>query len=143
MPFDRSSRARAWITIAILAMLGCTSATDENDTTIDLIGSWTYAATQSGSSVRIDGTLVIDEQNGASFTGEFTGHLRDAQGEITNIDGIASGRSFGDDAIDFDLILAGLERRHVGRLARPDSIDGTWAQQNGNSTSGAFTLTRP
>lgn len=129
--------------VAAAALFGCSSATDDGGPAANVRGTWTYSATQSGSATLLEGGLVIDEQNGAAFTGQFNGQLRDDAGVITNADGIASGRAFGADAIDFDLIVNGVERRHVGRIAG-NSVSGTWAQQNGTaSISGAFVLTRP
>lgn len=136
--------ARTLIVGASVISIACSSTTDDGDAAADLHGAWNYSAAQTGTAVLLEGTFVIDERTGAVFTGQFNGRVRDAQGVITNITGIASGRTFGDDAVDFDLIVNGNERRHVGRIARADSIGGTWAQQSGAApVSGSFILTRP
>jgi len=140
----RSMPTRLLCAAAAVTIAGCSSATDDGGTVADLRGSWIYSATQAGAATLLEGSFIIDEQDGSTFSGQFNGHVRDAQGVISNLDGVASGRAFGDAAIDFDLIANGVERRHVGRIARTDSVGGTWAQQNGAaSASGSFTLKRP
>jgi len=132
-----------FIVVAAGMAAACTSTTDGGDADIDLVGVWTYAATESASSARLEGTLVIDEQGGTVFSGQFNGRVRDADGMVSDLDGIVSGRAFGGQAIDFDLFLNGTERRHVGKIANDGSIAGSWAQQSGAASfSGSFSLRR-
>jgi len=128
--------------VALVLLAACASSTDEGGAALELRGTWNYMATQAGSAAVLDGTVVIDRQDGVTFSGQFNGHVHDPDGIITDVDGVVSGRAFGKDAVDFDLFISGAERRHVGRIARADSIGGTWAQQSAAaSISGAFSLT--
>ena len=51
-----------------------------------------------------------------------------------------SGRVIGEQDVDFDIMLEGVSRRHVGRI-RADTIDGSWVQF-GNGRSGSFRAVR-
>lgn len=137
--FRRMLRSLAGVCTLLAA---CSSSTGPDDSNVNLRGSWNYSANQTGTSALLEGTFTIDQQTGAAFSGQFNGRVRDAQGTITNIAGIASGHTYGNDAIDFDLVVNGVARRHVGRIAEQNSIAGTWAQQTGTTAVGAFVLTR-
>ena len=121
--------------------LGCSSSTGNDATTVDVRGTWSFAATQVAPTLEISGELRIERQDGATLSGVLETRERAVDGTIRNRVGTISGRVL-ESAVDFDVFSDAQPRRHVGRV-RNDSITGTWAQSSGGTpVTGAFTAHR-
>lgn len=130
--------------VAAAAFLGCLFACGspvEGEAAPDVRGTWSYSATQVSPEAELTGTLTVTRQRGVTFEAQLEAQERDAQGNVSTRSGIVSGRTLGEDGIDFDAFLDFGPRRHVGRL-RGDSITGTWAEFDGRSLTGTFTARR-
>jgi hypothetical protein len=143
----RTRLALAPIAFAGISMLtACLKSTAPQASTIDLDGSWHYAAVQNGP-VRetLDGTMTISNESGTSFQGQmvFTG-VNSQTGLSRVLSGSVSGSESGPDVIDFDANVESPARRHVGRIVA-DTITGTWiggTSTDGTMSSGTFKLER-
>ena len=137
-----SARLPALLLIALLAMVACESPTGATGDAVDVTGSWKFEASQTGSALRIDGTLVLAEQEGSAFTGSLQIREVDAQGIARIRSGLVTGQMLDGMTMDFDALLDDAARRHVGTL-RGDSVSGSWLQAEGSaSINGRFTATR-
>jgi hypothetical protein len=88
----------------------------------------------------LNGTLVIGQQSGASFQGSLEVTSTSAEtGEVQSFAGTVSGSAPTVGAIDFDVFLEPLPRRHVARLVG-DTLSGTWVRLSGQGVvaSGTF-----
>ena len=126
---------------AAIAVAGCTTPTDTSPTNVQLTGSWRYTGVQtSGSRITYDGTLTLSQPSGRTFSGGLDAQAQDAQGIVTRVNGVVSGRVVAESSVDFDLQLPDEIRRHVGSVSA-DTIKGSWA--NSDLTSlGTFTAVR-
>lgn len=122
----------------VLALAACSSATDNDIGARSMLGTWSYDAIQSSPSLTVRGTLRIDQQSGAEFSGVATFSETDVQGTIRNRTGQLSGRVIGANAVDFDIFIEESSRRHVAGV-HMDSMSGTWARTASNPpVSGSF-----
>ena len=133
--------ARSFCSLLVIAAAACASPVDQSEGGPDLLGRWSYSATQAAPATQLSGTLTVVRQEGASFDARLEVQERDAQGNLRNWSAVVSGRTVGTEVIDFDVYENLLARRHVGRV-RGDSIMGTWAQLDAAPRSGTFTSRR-
>ena len=133
-------RLRPWLAAFALAA-ACTTPTDTSPTELNLVGAWRYTGAQtSGQRVTYDGTLTISQQSGRTFSGGLDAQAVSAQGLVTRVNGVVSGRVLSTSSVDFDLQSIDDVRRHVGTVAA-DTLKGSWA--NGDlSLLGVFTAVR-
>ncbi len=118
----------------------CVTTTDPSADVADLRGTWHYSGEQTAPALAMDGTLVIESQSGALITGRLSWEEQ-AVGGGPRIDGGAvTGRVIDHSDVDFDVLVAGDERRHVGRLTA-DTIRGAWVQVS-SGRSGEFVAVR-
>jgi hypothetical protein len=142
-------RARAagilLLAVAVLALGACLQPTDTGVSSVSLAGRWQYSAVQTGvSGGTLNGTLVIGQQSGASFQGSLEVTSTSAEtGEIRSFAGTVSGSAPVVGAIDFDVFLEQMPRRHVAQLIG-DTLSGTWLRlsEQGLSASGTFSAHR-
>ena len=129
-----------WLAAVALAA-ACSTPTDTSATTVSLVGAWRYAGAQtSGTRVTYDGTLTITQQSGRTFSGGLDAQAVSAQGMVTRVNGVVSGRVLSSNSVDFDLQSVDDVRRHVGTISA-DTLKGSWA--NGDlSLLGVFTAVR-
>ena len=133
--------SRAIGILALSLAAACSSPTDTSPTSVQLMGNWHYTAAQtSGSRVTYDGTLMITQQAGRTFSGGLDVQATSPQGTVVRVNGVVSGRIVSTASVDFDLQLTDDVRRHVGSVAG-DTIKGTWATAD-LATLGAFTAVR-
>jgi hypothetical protein len=135
------SRRRAWLLVAgLVALAGCDLSTGPEGEVADVTGSWSYSGEQSAPSLTLEGTLVLASQSGAVIGGQLNWEEHDPQGGVRLDGGPVSGRVIGLADVDFDVLLPGGERRHVGRISA-DTIRGAWIQTS-TGTSGEFLAVR-
>lgn len=120
----------------LLATSACASPVDQTEGP-NILGVWSYSATQVTPAAQLTGTLTVVRQEGSSFDARVEVQERDPQGTVRNWSAVVSGRTVGEDVVDFDVFSDVLARRHVGRLSG-DSITGTWAQLDAAPRSGTF-----
>ncbi|MGQ0813262.1 MAG: hypothetical protein ACT4O1_02220 [Gemmatimonadota bacterium] len=105
----------------------CGSATDAGSDAHDVRGVWSYTAVQASPALNVRGSLRIDQQSGADFSGTAEFRETDVQGTMRDRSGQLSGRVVGGSAVDFDVFIDDAPRRHVASL-QADSMLGTWAR---------------
>jgi len=122
-PFRRVRR------LALLAPLalstGCSFATDPQEEVADVRGTWHYSGDQAAPALTLEGTLTINAQTADVIAGQLSWQEQDPGGGTRVDGGPVSGRVIGLADVDFDVLLPGSERRHVGRISG-DSIRGAW-----------------
>lgn len=129
---------RRLLTLAILLIAACDSVTDTGASARDVRGVWSYSGSQTSPSLSISGTLQIDQQDGAEFSGTVTFDEADVQGTRRNRTGPLTGRVLGGTAVDFDIFIDEGSRRHVAGMTS-DSMSGTWARTGTNPpVTGSF-----
>ncbi len=121
--------------LAVLAQ-GCELSGATTPNAREVVGVWEFTATQSAPATTLTGELVISGQSSGLFTGIANWDERDGLGAVVSSGGPLMGRVLTESDVDFDVTIAGIERRHVGRLVA-DTITGTWAQAS-NGRSGQF-----
>jgi outer membrane biogenesis lipoprotein LolB len=118
----------------------CALATDATADVADLRGTWRFTGEQTAPALTMTGSLVIESQSGDMVTGRLSWEEQ-AVGGGTRLDGgSVTGRVIGWTDVDFDVLLASGERRHVGRLSA-DTVRGAWVQLS-TSASGEFVAVR-
>jgi hypothetical protein len=136
---------RIFFGLALLSVIGCLQPTDTGVSSISLAGRWQYSATEAGASPRtLNGTLIIAQQSGASFEGSLSVSSTNAEtGETQSLAGTVSGSAPKAGAIDFDVSLEQLPRRHVGQLVG-ETLTGTWLRlsEQGVAATGTFSARR-
>lgn len=137
--------ARVFFGLALLSLIGCLQPTDTGVSSVSLAGHWQYSATEAGASARtLNGTLVISQQSGASFQGTLSVSSTNTEtGETQSLAGTVSGSAPKAGAIDFDVSLEQLPRRHVGQLVG-ETLTGTWLRlsEQGVAATGTFSARR-
>lgn len=133
-------RLSLWLA-ALAVAAACTTPTDTSPTQVNLVGAWRYTGAQtSGARVTYNGTLAITQQSGRTFSGGLDAQAVSAQGIVTRVNGVVSGRVLSGNSVDFDLQSTDDVRRHVGTVSA-DTLKGSWA--NGDlSLLGVFTAVR-
>jgi hypothetical protein len=136
---------RLLLPLTLLSLAACLQPTDTEISSVSLTGRWQYSAVQTGvSGGTMNGTLVIGQQSGASFQGSLAVTSTSAEtGEIRSLAGTVSGSAPALEAIDFDVFLEQLPRRHVAKLSG-STLSGTWVKpfDGGVSASGTFSANR-
>ena len=134
-----------FLALSLIPLAACLQPTDTGVASVSLAGRWQYSAVQSGvSGGTMTGTLVIGQLSGSSFHGSLEVTSTSAEtGEIRNIAGTLSGSTTALGAIDFDVFLEQLPRRHVAQLTG-NTLSGTWLRlsEGGVSASGTFSAHR-
>lgn len=120
-----------------LVTSACASPVDQEGGGPDVLGTWSYSATQVAPTAQLTGTLTVVRQQGSSFDAQLEVQERDLQGNVRNWSAVVAGRTVGAYVIDFDVFVEVMARRHVGRVSG-DSITGTWAQLDTGPRSGTF-----
>lgn len=133
------------LALTLLPLTACLQPTDTGVASVSLAGRWQYSAVQTGAAGgTMNGTLVIGQQTGAGFQGSLEVTSTSAEtGEIRSLAGTVSGSAPAVGAIDFDVFLEQLPRRHVAHLAG-NTLSGTWLRlsEGGVSASGTFSAHR-
>jgi hypothetical protein len=123
-----------------LALAGCSFTTEPAGEVADVRGSWQYSGEQTAPVLTLEGTLNIAAQSGDMVSGQLSWEERDPGGGTLVRGGPVSGRVIGTTDVDFDVLLAGTERRHVGRITR-DTIRGAWVEVS-SGRNGEFLAVR-
>jgi hypothetical protein len=141
----RAGLYTAMLRSAALALVAgsCASSTDAGTPGVDLRGTWSYTATQNASPVNVTGSLIIEERNGARFSGHIAVRETDASGVEAARAGAVSGATLQANSVDFDAFFENTARRHVGRLTA-DTMTGGWVRivSASETTSGTFRAVR-
>jgi hypothetical protein len=139
-----SSRRGLLLALGIAVLAGCLQPTDTGVSSVSVAGRWRYSAVQTGPlGETLEGTMIIS-QSGSSFQGSLSVTSTSAEtGEIRSLAGTVSGSAATASAIDFDVSLEQMPRRHVGQLAG-DMLSGTWLRPSdqGVAASGTFSARR-
>jgi hypothetical protein len=133
--------ARAMLAGIVIA--GCKTPVDCSGLPpVRVLGAWSYSATQSSpTTANLAGALEITGQCGSTLSGTLDVTETDAQGSRRRM-GTVSGLAVDSVTVDFDVFLATVGRRHLGRIAG-DSIRGTWIEPGDVGTaSGSFVAVR-
>lgn len=134
-----------FLTLTLMPLAACLQPTDTGSASVSVAGRWRYSAVQTGASGgTMSGTLVIGHQSGPGFQGSLEAISTSAEtGEIRSVAGTVSGSATAVGAIDFDVFLEQVPRRHVAQLAG-NTLSGTWLRlsESGVSASGTFAAHR-
>jgi hypothetical protein len=142
-----SRLARSLAVAILLAASACLKSTEPQPSTLQLNGTWSYAAVQTGPvQETLSGTLTISRESGTSFQGRLVLLGTNSQtGETRPLNGLVSGSESAGNVIDFDFDadVETTPRRHVGQIVA-DTITGTWIGEgsNGAMSSGTFRVER-
>ena len=107
-------------------------------------GSWEYSGTQEiPQSAVLSGSLSLYavSSSPAAFEGGASLSEVAPNGQLRELHGIAGGSIYSDSIVDFDIVVLGIARRHVGIL-RGDSIAGSWLSADGGAAGGKFNMRR-
>ncbi|MBP7551068.1 MAG: hypothetical protein KA761_12340 [Gemmatimonadaceae bacterium] len=134
----RSLRALRSATLFIPALIacGCSFPTDPAGEVADVRGTWHYSGDQAAPALTLDGTLLISTQRDDVISGQLSWQEQGVAGGVRSDGGPVSGRVIEDSDVDFDVLLAATERRHVGRIVG-DTIRGAWIEVS-SGRSGNF-----
>lgn len=138
-------RGVRWLETSVVALVAfvfgaCTMSTEASTDVADLRGSWHFTGDQTAPALSMDGTLVIESQQGDLVSGRLSWQEQVVGGGTRLDGGPVTGRVIDRSDVDFDVLMAGGERRHVGRLSA-DTMRGAWVQVTTGS-SGAFVAVR-
>jgi len=139
-------RARLVVLSAVSLLTACLQPTDTQVDSVSLAGRWQYTAQQNGTTITmLAGTMIIEQHAGAAgFQGYLNVVSTSAEtGEGRSVAGTLSGSAASANAVDFDVFLEPVARRHVAHLAG-DMLTGTWVRvaDDGLSASGSFSAKR-
>lgn len=131
---------RAVAMAVVLALAACTGSTDTGPPPVVLTGSWGYAGTQVVPTAQLVGTLVVSSQAGHTFSGIFSATQSGFGIPTAVLNGTVQGTAVSGDALDFNVIVNGVTRRHFG-LIHGDSVVGNWQDQDNTSgLAGSFRM---
>lgn len=125
---------------AVFVSGACTLSTEASTDVADLRGTWHFTGDQTAPALAMDGSLVIEAQSGDVVSGRLSWQEQVVGGGTRVDGGPVTGRVIDRSDVDFDVLMAGGERRHVGRLSA-DTMRGAWVQVSTGS-SGAFVAVR-
>jgi len=125
---------------AVLVASGCNFVTTDDREAADLRGRWSYVGTQATPQLELSGELLITVQTGSQVEGTATWEERDPVGNVELAAGNVFGRAIGFSDVDFDIVGATSDRRHVARLVA-DTMVGIWVEGVGGAT-GEFRAVR-
>ena len=138
--FPFAARASARL-LVIMVTLACGAGTEPGAPGVQLLGRWRYeAAQQSPVPATVEGSVQIEGQDGDSFGGSFDAIESSTTGS-RRVTGIISGIALDAATLDFDVLIDGAARRHVGEL-RGDTIEGAWMEVRSGGASGSFRAVR-
>ena len=127
--------------LAMTLALSCSGGTEPGAPPVALVGTWSYeAAQQAPMPTTIAGSLAIEGQDGDAFTGSFDAIESSAAGSRRTT-GIVTGIALDAVTLDFDILIDGVERRHVGEI-RDNAIEGAWVEMRSGGASGSFRAVR-
>jgi hypothetical protein len=135
-----SRHLRAALLLLPLVGAACLGTTEPGTGARDLRGAWRYTADQVAPTLQLSGDLVIETQRGGEMAGRLAWEERDGSGAVTVTGGALTGLMLGTADVDFDVLLAGGARRHVGRLVA-DTMTGSWVEP-ARGRSGSFRAVR-
>ena len=135
----RTLRVAAALALLFLGV-GCDLSTSPNGDVADLEGTWQYSGDQAAPSLTLGGTLLIQSQSGDVVSGQLSWVEADGLGGSLSRGGAVSGLVIETTDVDFDVILPGGNRRHVGSIAG-DTIRGAWLEVV-SGKSGTFLAVR-
>ena len=129
-----------------LGLSSCVGATDTGKTGASVTGRWSYVASQSSpSTASLQGALTITNQTGSGVGGSLDFVETDSRGVQRRLAGPVNGHTVDSLTLDFEQIVDGMTRRHVGSVKK-DSITGTWIELptagGAISASGSFRAKR-
>lgn len=116
-----------WPALLLPFAVACAFSTEPAGEVADVVGSWQYSGDQTAPALTLEGTLSIAAQSGEMVSGQLSWEEQAPGGGVVLRGGPVSGRVIGTSDIDFDVLLAGTERRHVGRISG-DTIRGAWVE---------------
>jgi hypothetical protein len=134
-----AGRATAFL-LTLLSTSACIDTATDASTVADVRGTWRYVGSQQAPAVQLNGTLIIEEQEGDLLSGRANWEERTAQGMVQSVAGAVSGRVIELTDVDFDVRIGTDTRRHVARISG-DTLRGTWVLIGGGRT-GEFTAVR-
>jgi len=130
-------------TLALLTLGLCAACTLPGEPAAEsaiVRGQWALTGTQAAPQATLSGTLMVQSQSGDLVSGTAAWDERDSFGVVRSAGGSLSGRVIGEQDVDFDILMDGVVRRHVGRL-RADTMEGSWVQLSDGRT-GSFRAVR-
>ena len=140
-----SPPALSALLIAGAIFAACTGATaPEPAGTVPVAGVWNYSGQVAGASAPLTGALEFISRSAISFSGsaDIVEGVGSAQRRLT---GPVSGRVTDGLAVDFDITLGSVLRRHVARRVA-DTLTGSWFELSAGGaaigTSGPFRAVR-
>lgn len=139
MTSARTLRSGALL-IPTLIACACSFPTDPAGEVADVRGTWHYSGDQAAPALTLDGTLLISTQRDDVIGGQLSWQEQGVAGGVRSDGGPVSGRVIEDSDVDFDVLLAATERRHVGRIIG-DTIRGAWIEVS-SGRSGNFVAVR-
>ena len=135
----RTPRAAIAI-IALLCATGCDFSTSPTGEVADVRGTWQFSGDQDAPALTLEGTLLIQSQAGDAVSGQLSWQEHDGLGGSVAKGGAVSGLVIEHSDVDFDVILPGGNRRHVGSITG-DTIRGAWLEV-GSGKSGSWAAVR-
>lgn len=122
--------------LALLTIAACSGPTDPAGEVANVRGTWQYSGDQAAPALTLEGTLLINTQDHDVIGGQLSWQEQGAAGGVRSDGGAVTGRVIEDTDIDFDVLMAAAERRHVGRITG-DTIRGAWIEVS-SGRSGNF-----
>lgn len=133
-------RTALGLSACLLLATGCAFSTEPSGDVAAVRGSWHYSGEQAAPTLTLEGTLIFESQSGEVVSGRLSWQEQDPGGGVRMDGGPVSGRVIGRSDVDFDVLRAAGDRRHVGRIVG-DTIRGAWVElQSGKS--GTFVAVR-
>lgn len=142
----RETSRRFVLALGLMFAAACVTSTDAGPSGVPVQGRWAYAASQSSPSpAEAIGALTFSSQSGSSVGGSLDVIETDVRGLQRRLAGPVTGRTVDSTTLDFDAVVDGMSRRHVG-VIRKDSIIGSWIEMPTSggaiSASGTFRAKR-
>ena len=137
-------RLTAFLAMAF-ALAACVPATSEPSGVTPLEGLWDLnGQSASGSGGAIQGTWTVRSTSAIGFAGSYDVIESTSGGGQRRLTGPVTGRMAGANTTEFDVIVIGSTRRHIGTL-QADTVRGSWVDvsQNGAvEATGSFRAIR-
>lgn len=110
----------------------CVPATAEPDGVTPLEGLWDLnGQSASGSGGAIQGTWTVRSTSGVGFAGSYDVIEATSGGGQRRLSGPVTGRMASASTTEFDVIVIGSIRRHIGTL-QADTVNGSWFDMSRN-----------
>lgn len=136
------SRLLGAILSVVVLLTACSGPTGVADGDARFNGTWTYVASQAGSSIGVSGTLVLNGAGSGSIDGTLDAQQQEAGGPIVPLPGLVSGTVSASGMAQLQVTLAGSRvRTHYVQL-RGDSLVGDWVEAGSSPSSGTFRAAR-